>query len=107
MGMFKSTMGEGFHFTFDNGYTVSTQIGYKNYCQNYNNFEVSEMLRNGARRIEIKSKDCEIAICDKQGDWVTEDIFDKFDKNINCKRQFAGYIDFNKWFELMKFVETL
>jgi len=32
--MFKITNGKGFHITFKNGYTVSVQLGYGNYCDN-------------------------------------------------------------------------
>ena len=29
--------GKGFHLTFDNGWTLSVQFGYGNYCENYHN----------------------------------------------------------------------
>lgn len=32
---FKVTDGKGFHICFANGYTVSVQFGYGNYCDNY------------------------------------------------------------------------
>lgn len=32
---FKTTMNKGFHITFDNGWTVSVQFGFGNYCDNY------------------------------------------------------------------------
>ena len=31
---FRITEGKGFHVTFENGYTVSVQFGYYNYCSN-------------------------------------------------------------------------
>ena len=31
---FKSIQDKGFHITFENGYTVSVQFGYGNYCEN-------------------------------------------------------------------------
>ena len=32
--MFRITDGKGFQITFKNGYTVSVQFGYSNYCEN-------------------------------------------------------------------------
>lgn len=34
MSMFSSNTGNGFHMTFDNGYTISVQWGYGSYCEN-------------------------------------------------------------------------
>jgi hypothetical protein len=33
--MISITRGRGFHLTFDNGWTISVQIGWGNYCANY------------------------------------------------------------------------
>ena len=33
---FKTTSRNGFHITFENGWTVSVQFGNGNYCDNYN-----------------------------------------------------------------------
>lgn len=32
--MFKSTSNKGFQMTFENGWTISVQFGYGNYCDN-------------------------------------------------------------------------
>ena len=32
--MFKITRGTGFQMTFENGWTISVQFGYGNYCDN-------------------------------------------------------------------------
>lgn len=60
--MFSST-GKGFHITFDNGWTVSVQYGYGNYCSN-----------NELECILIDSEapacpDAEIAAWDKDNVW--------------------------------------
>lgn len=58
MSKFKITGNKGFWLTFANGYTVSVQFGYGNYCSNYDktNFEDSETA--------------EVAIWNAAGNWV-------------------------------------
>jgi hypothetical protein len=34
MSNFKSTNNKGFQMTFENGWTISVQFGYGNYCDN-------------------------------------------------------------------------
>jgi hypothetical protein len=34
MSNFKSTENKGFQMTFENGWTISVQFGYGNYCDN-------------------------------------------------------------------------
>lgn len=65
------------------------------------------MLREGGYGIDIVSKDCEIAIWNESGNWVTGEILEKFDSEIRHDDSVCGYLEFNKWFELMKFVENL
>ena len=55
--MFRITDGKGFHLTFANGWTVSVQFGYGNYCENYNKKNADE------------SKNAEIAAWDEGGTW--------------------------------------
>jgi len=63
---FKSTENKGFVMTFANGWTISVQFGYGNYCDNRNH-------PNGfgfSQKQEItESQDAEIAIWDKDGEW--------------------------------------
>ncbi len=61
---FGITMAKGFHLTFPNGYTISTQFGGGNYCENKN----TEIARPG---VDIFSNNVEIGIWDKDGKWVT------------------------------------
>ena len=60
--MFKITNGKGFHITFSNGNTISTQFGAGNYCDHYNkmnftskNYEkyTSELAEEGSMTAEI------------------------------------------------------
>ena len=62
---FAITSGRGFHVRFDNGYTLSTQFGGGNYCNNYND-EI------GRPEKDTKSPNAEIAIIDNEGEWATE-----------------------------------
>ena len=66
--MFKITQGKGFHITFENGLTLSTQIGPKNHCSNYNSSNYLSVLKT------VESFDCEIAVWDENSEWFTKEI---------------------------------
>lgn len=68
--MFKITMGKGFHMTFDNGLTISVQFGFGNYCENRNKFDLINS------KVDIQCEDCEIAVWDKHGDFITNLFID-------------------------------
>mgnify|MGYP000101909513 CR=1 FL=1 len=52
--MFKITLGKGFQVTFANGYTVSVQWGYKNYCENqWNDFSQELLGKEGCINAEV------------------------------------------------------
>ena len=55
--MFKAMNNKGFHIVFDNGWTVSVQWGYANYCDN----------RDGTDG--KASKTAEVAAWDASGEW--------------------------------------
>lgn len=64
--MFKITQNKGFQITFSNGYTVSVQFGVGNYCDkkgsgNYNEERMYDVW---------ESPDAEVAVWDKDGNWV-------------------------------------
>jgi len=64
--MFVSTGNKGFQMVFENGWTISVQFGYGNYCDNNHHPEGFDF----AKKTEIvKSSDAEIAIWDKDGEW--------------------------------------
>jgi len=64
--MYATTMNKGFNMTFENGWTVSVQWGYGNYCaaQDYGRGYGQEM-KNEVH----KSETAEIAAWDENGNW--------------------------------------
>jgi hypothetical protein len=75
--------GKGFHLTFENGLTISVQIGYGNYCENYN---INNTLQDGTTPRKMKCKNAEIGIWDEHGNWVTRDFIKDLDDDV------VGYI---------------
>ena len=64
--MFKITRGTGFQMTFENGWTISVQFGYGNYCDNNRHPDGFDFGKN----LDIvQSSDAEIAIWDSEGSW--------------------------------------
>ena len=61
--MIKATSNKGFQLTFENGWTISVQFGYGNYCDNRHH---PERLALHNRQV-VESGDAEIAIWDKNG----------------------------------------
>ena len=64
--MFKITRGTGFQMTFENGWTISVQFGYGNYCDNNRHpdgFDFGKNLNT------VQSSDAEIAIWNSEGTW--------------------------------------
>ena len=55
--MFKITNGKSFYVSFPNGWTVSTQLGPGNYCDNYdepiNSSSYVECGKRGSTQVEI------------------------------------------------------
>lgn len=64
--MFISTRNKGFQMAFENGWTISVQFGYGNYCENYNHPEGYDFP---TKHELVKSGDAEIAIYDSKGEW--------------------------------------
>ena len=66
MSNFKSTRNKGFQMTFENGWTISVQFGYGNYCDNSRHPEGW----NFSKKQEVtESSDAEIAIWGADGEW--------------------------------------
>jgi hypothetical protein len=78
---FGITQGKGFHITFENGYTVSVQFGYGNYCDNR---DVEIKNENG-----VISNDAECAAWNKNGDWVKLDEYDNVKGYMSPKEVLA------------------
>ncbi len=72
-GMTMATMrindGKGFGLTFDNGITISVQIGGGNYCDNYGE-PIGRFSRPENYELPA-SKTAEIAAWDETGNWLT------------------------------------
>ena len=68
--MFKTTKNSGFQMTFDNGWTISVQFGYFNYCQNNHHPNGLYFSKN---QDVTTSEDAEIAIWDANGEWFNFD----------------------------------
>ena len=77
--MFTITEGKGIHITFENKLTVSIQFGKYNYCDNRSEIQKNE---NG-----VYSKNCEVAILDKKGDFVTKKFIDCINDDVK------GYVE--------------
>jgi len=71
MSEFRATGNKGFQMVFENGWTISVQFGYGNYCDNYQHpdgFDFAKDLN------VVQSGDAEIAIWAGdtwKGDWYT------------------------------------
>ena len=71
MSEFRTTGNKGFQMKFENGWTISVQFGYGNYCDNYQHpdgFDFAKGLN------VVQSSDAEIAIWSGdtwKGDWYT------------------------------------
>jgi len=62
--MFKSTLRKGFQMTFENGWTISVQWGYGNYCDN------RSFLQSDIDNTEdLECETAEIAMWDKDDKW--------------------------------------
>ncbi len=70
--MFRNTMGKGFQLTFANGNTISVQWGKGNYCENH--FKDIAMEGVNLWGYSLDSKDAEVAVWDKDGNWTTKDF---------------------------------
>lgn len=69
MSEFESN-GHGFTITFENGTKISIQFGYGNYCDNKPKTDNTHYT---------KSSNAEIAIVDKDGNWITKKYEDGYD----------------------------
>ena len=86
---FGITKANGFHLTFPNGYTISTQCGGGNYCENRN-------MEIGRPGIDVLSNNVEIAIWGIDGNWVTQ----KAHKSITGKDlgdEVYGWVNITEW----------
>jgi hypothetical protein len=91
--MFAITEAKGFHITFPNGLTLSTQFGGGNYCDNHD-IEIGVKMQN------LESQNVEIAIWDKEGTWLTRQAYEeKCNKEIDDDVE--GYVEIEEWLEIV------
>ena len=64
--MIRSTSNKGFSLTFENGWTISVQFGYGNYCDNNRHPDGWDFSK---KQEVTQSSDAEIAIWDADGEW--------------------------------------
>ena len=91
--------------TFDNGYTLSVFNGYGSYSDNYYNndlilYPINEEQKNKYAEQRIASNNCEIAIFDSNGTFVTNNI-------LNCDDDIKGYVSVNELIEIINKVNDL
>lgn len=94
-----------FWITFDNGYTLSIFNGYGSYSDNHYNNKYILYPTNDKETIKyvnqrIKSTDCEIAIINKEGALITNDI-------LQCGDSVKGYVSINELVEIINIVNNL
>lgn len=81
----KKQQGKGFQITFSNGVTLSVQFGFGNYCNNRNGdmFDVQG---------QTASKTAEIALFDKEGNWITKEALVATGINFDPDDDVEGYV---------------
>ena len=76
--------GKGIHIAFRNGLTISIQFGNMNYCQNSNDPiidpKTTELIKQKG-----ECDDCEVAVLDFEGNFVTGRVLEKFCEEITDK----------------------
>ena len=89
--MFKITRGTGFQMTFENGWTISVQFGYGNYCDNNRHPDGFDFGKN---KDIVQSYDAEIAMWNN-GTWYTFEDGDTV-KGYCSADEVATWIEFTK-----------
>ena len=105
--MMKITNNKGFQMTFDNGLTISCQMGHGNYCSN------RDLCKGyGAEMLQpiTESDNCEVAIWKNAGsereDWITDEIFEKIGME-STEEMVCGWVDTMTVAKLIAYVSTL
>ena len=90
--MLKITRGTGFQMTFENGWTISVQFGYGNYCDNNRHPDGFDFGKN---KDIVQSSDAEIAIWDSEGSWYTFEEGDQVKGHCSAD-EVATWVEFTK-----------
>ena len=101
---FRITQGTGFHIVFPNGVVLSTQFGYRNYCENQDNIEYGGY--NGIPNF-VESNDVEIAIwlSDNPDKWITREMAkDVFGEELHD--DVMGWINIADWLKIVEWCKN-
>ena len=92
---------KGFHITFSNGITLSTQIGGGNYCDNCD-FTI------GREHTESKMQcaNAEIAIWEDDGKWVTDQMYKEIFPEKDYSDDVIGYIGIEEWLKIVEWCKN-
>ncbi len=95
---FGISLAKGFKITFENGYTISTQFGYGNYCSNHNTIRDNVVLSDHDRTAETRcdSNNVEIGVWDKNGKWVTKRAYKAITGKKLCD-DVHGWVNVTDW----------
>lgn len=91
---FETTRNKGFRLKFPNGLVLSTQFGWGNYCGNYPNGEFPSLDELKEKK-DSASNDCEIAIFDSSGRFITEEY------NPQGGDSVLGWVKMERWLEIV------
>jgi hypothetical protein len=94
MTQFVSTENRGFQMTFANGWTISVQYGYGNYCSNHHH---PNGYRFAMGQLMVTCPDAEIAIWDNNNQYYIFNFGDGYSDTVNghCSPdEVAKWIDF-------------
>lgn len=103
--MFRITQNKGFQLVFENGYEISCQFGYFNYCNN------KSCTLNKEKDTDIyECKDCEIAIF-HNSEWVENEdlnnILQKANVGNNSNGIVMGYVSSNEVARIIDVISNL
>lgn len=101
--MFRITEHKGFQITFANGYTISCQFGYGNYCER--KFEGTVGIERDMHT--VSSKNCEVAIWMDDGPFITGEIIDAANIEVENDGQVAGYVSPEDVAKLIAYISSL
>lgn len=77
----------GIHLVCDDGTVFSIQFGAGNYCENYNK-DITEQF---VKKPDVESSDCEVAVIDPSGSWITNKIFTENGDHSDDETSVFGY----------------
>jgi hypothetical protein len=98
--MFKINNNKGFHLVLENGVTISTQFGGGNYCDNYN-------YPIGRNESGLECRDAEVAIWDKDDNWITSEVVEKAGIKGNGGDSVIGRLSIGDWLKLLDVARAL